>query len=51
MIEFEKEVQGKSPEELDKMIEESYWQVRLEEARLRRLREIRGATRTDRRAR
>jgi hypothetical protein len=51
MIEFEKEIQGKSPEELDKMIEEGYWQVRLLEARLRRLKEIRGATRTGQRTR
>jgi hypothetical protein len=49
MIEFEKEVQGKSPEELDRMIEASYWEARLLEARLRRLKQIRGAIHTDRR--
>ncbi len=52
MITFEKEARGKSPDELDKMIQdkaaaldEARWQVRVLDAQLRRLNSIRGKTR------
>ena len=47
MINFEKEIKDKSNEELDTMIEQTYWEARLVEFRLRRLKEIRGATVND----
>jgi RNA polymerase sigma factor (sigma-70 family) len=52
MITFEKEASGKSPEELDKMIQEkaqslddARWEVRVIDAQLRRLKSIRAKTR------
>jgi hypothetical protein len=44
MITFEKEIQSKSPEELDEMIEAVEWNLRLEEAKLRRLKQMRAST-------
>ena len=51
MLVFEKESEGKSPEELDAMIEATYWEARLSEFRLRRLKQIRDATRESNRPR
>jgi RNA polymerase sigma factor (sigma-70 family) len=44
MITFEKEIQGKSPEELDEMIRATVWSYRLEVAKLRRLKQMRART-------